>query len=162
MAGNICDKWGSSMAGTWRGVCISLGLLWLRLWVGLMMLLGHGVGKLTAFSQKAGEFRDPINIGPKPSMALITFAEFFCAILIVLGLATRLAAIPLVFGMFVAAAIAHGDDSWSTKEKAMLYLVSFATLLITGPGRFSVDTMVGCLLGKTKCEVDTAPKPTAT
>jgi putative oxidoreductase len=41
--------------------------------------------------------------------------------------------------MAVASFIAHGADDFGTKEKALLYLVSFVTIILVGPGKFSVD-----------------------
>jgi len=125
--------------GTTRHVPTSLGLLVLRVGSGGMIVAGHGYAKLSHFAEMAGKFPDPLGIGHEASMALATFAEFFCAIAIVLGLATRLAAIPLVINMSVAGLIVHAADPWKRKELAFAYLVFFVTLLFTGGGKFSLD-----------------------
>ena len=70
---------------------------------------------------------------------MASFAEVFCAALVVIGLTTRLAAIPLVIMMLVAAGVVHWDDPFGKKEFAVLFLVPFLTLLLTGPGRYSLD-----------------------
>ena len=89
------------------------------------------------------QFSDPIGIGAGLSFHLVLFAEFVCAILLMLGLATRLALIPLIIAMLVAAFVAHADDPFGKKEMALLYLVVFITLLITGPGKYSIDNALG-------------------
>lgn len=120
----------------------SLGLLILRVGTGAMMLFGHGWGKLAGFSDKAGVFPDPLGIGSAASLGLATFAEFFCAIGLIFGFATRLSALPLVINMLVAAIIVHSDDPWGKKEFALLYAVPFITLLFTGGGKYSLDAVV--------------------
>jgi putative oxidoreductase len=107
-----------------------------------MMLFGHGWDKLAHFSEKAAMFPDPIGLGGATSLTLVTFAEFFCALAIILGLATRFAAIPLVVNMLVAALIFHGGDPWPKKELALLYATPFVTLLLAGGGKYSLDALI--------------------
>lgn len=118
-----------------------IALLLLRLAAGGMMLT-HGWAKLSNYTELSETFMDPVGWGPGPSLMLIIFAEFFCSIAIILGLLTRLAAIPLVIGMFVAAFVAHQPFSISGSELPLLYLVVFMALLIAGPGRYSVDAII--------------------
>lgn len=119
-----------------------IGLLLLRAGAGLTMAFGHGWGKLTAFSEKAAEFKDPLGIGNELSMAATVGAEFFAALLVVIGLGTRFASASLVFTMCVAAFIVHGADPFGSKEKAILFAVMFLVLAVTGGGKFSADTKI--------------------
>ena len=137
----------------------SAGLLIVRLGFGGYMLT-HGWGKLQmVLAGQFDQFADPIGIGTTLSLLLVTFAEFFCALAIMIGLGTRLAAIPLVFAMIVAAFIAHGSDPWTmggavelffagetefpaSKEPALLFGFAFLALVFTGPGLFSLDTLI--------------------
>lgn len=120
----------------------SFGLLLLRIAVGVMMIYGHGWGKLMAFSEKSSSFPDLLGIGGPANMALAIGAEVFAAALIVLGLFTRVVAIPLAITMIVAAFIVHADDPFGKKELALLYLSACLTLIFTGAGKFSVDGAV--------------------
>lgn len=117
----------------------SWGLLVLRVGVGAMMMFAHGWGKLVNFGEKSASFKDPLGVGSEISMALATSAEFFAAFLVIVGLGTRLAAVPLVFTMLMAALVIHADDPWAKKEFALLYAVPFLALIFTGPGKYSVD-----------------------
>lgn len=117
----------------------SLGLLILRLGVGGFMLWFHGMPKLLNFSEKAATFPDPLGVGNSLSLGLAVFAEFFCSILLIWGILTRLAAIPLFATMITAAFIIHGEDPWNKKEFALLYAIPFLTLVFTGGGMFSID-----------------------
>ncbi|NJW53346.1 DoxX family protein [Salinimicrobium oceani] len=118
---------------------IDLGLLFLRLGAGGFMLT-HGTPKLiTLFESEEITFADPFGLGMGITLALTVFAEFICSILIILGLGTRLAAIPVMITMFMAAFVIHAQDPFQRKEMALLYLVIFTVLLITGAGKHSLD-----------------------
>ncbi len=119
----------------------SLALLLLRVWIGLMMAFGHGWGKLIGFGEKAANFADPYGFGNTVSMGLAVFAEFFCSLAVILGLFTRATVIPLIITMLTAALIIHGGDPWGRKEMAILYLAPFVTLLVSGPGKYSLDRL---------------------
>ncbi len=114
----------------------NFGLLFLRLSAAGLMLGGHGWGKLIGYSEYSDKFPDPLGIGPGASMAAAIFAEVFCSILVILGIGTRLAVIPLVFTMLVAVLLVHADDPFQKKEFAMVYAIPFVTLFFTGGGRF--------------------------
>lgn len=117
-------------------------LLIVRIAVAAFMLT-HGYPKLMKLLA-GGEiqFANPFGLGMYFSLVLAVFAEFFCSILVGLGIGTRLAAIPLIITMSVAAFIAHGSDPFGRKELALLYLVVFVFLLFTGSGKFSVDYFI--------------------
>jgi putative oxidoreductase len=131
------------MASERDGVLQSVGLLLLRVGTGSLLLLGHGWAKLIHASERAATFADPIGLGPVASFWLVVFAEAFCSLFVILGLATRLAAIPVVIFLTVAFFIQHAADPFPRKELALAYLVSFLTILCTGAGRFSLDASIG-------------------
>jgi putative oxidoreductase len=113
-----------------------LGLLLLRLTSGGLMLT-HGVPKLLNYSM-ASSFADPLHISSPLSWFLTIFAEVFCAALVVAGIFTRYAAVPLVITMVVAAGVVHSADSFSRKELAVLYGAMYVVVILCGPGRFSL------------------------
>jgi putative oxidoreductase len=117
----------------------SLGLLVLRLGAGGLLFYGHGMSKLMGFSQRAGRFSDPLGVGSPASLALAVFAEVLCALLVVLGLGTRIAALILVGFFGVLFFIHHAQDPFRQKELSIVYLIPFLTLVLTGPGRLSLD-----------------------
>lgn len=106
------------------------------------MMLVHGIPKLMGFSEGAATFPDPLGVGHEPSMAMAIFGEVFCSAFMVLGLGTRLAAIPFAFTMFVAGVIVHAGDAWDTKEKAVLFLLGGVCVALLGGGRFSLDEVI--------------------
>jgi len=118
-------------------------LLLLRLTFGLSMLFGHGLPKLIdLLGDEPVKFYDFMGIGPELSLGLAAFAEAGCALLIALGLFTRLASLPLIVTMLVAIFGAHWGDPFGKYEKALLYLIPYISLLIAGPGWYSIDAQL--------------------
>ena len=120
---------------------MNAGLLALRLWVGLAMLVNHGVEKLKNFSDTAPNFPDPLGIGHTASLALVVFAEFFVSLFVIFGLLTRWSALVLAIDMGVAFIGVHKGalSGQGSGELAFMYLMGYVTLLLAGPGCFSVD-----------------------
>src|SRR5438552_19091940 len=121
----------------------SLATLILRLGLGIIMLAAHGYDKLQHFAKYSARFSDPFHMGSKISLSLDIFAEFFCSCLIILGLFTRLACIPLIIAMSVALFYVHQGDAFGNGERAALYLAGYIALLFVGPGKVSVDKLIG-------------------
>ncbi|MDO9552732.1 DoxX family protein [Rhodonellum sp.] len=121
-----------------RPISKDIGIFILRVGAALMMLT-HGWDKLSNYSAKLMTFSDPLGIGSALSLQLAIFAEFFCALLLAIGLMTRLSLVPLMITMLVAGFVAHAADPFPAKEKAFLFLVIFIVLFLLGPGKYSVD-----------------------
>ena len=124
--------------------CLDLknyGLLFLRVTLGFFMLT-HGWTKLSHFNEMSAAFPDPIGFGSTVALSLIVFAEFFCSIALIIGLFTRPATIPLIIGMSVAAFVAHAGLPFSGRELPLLYLSMYVVLLLTGPGKISLDSLI--------------------
>ena len=124
-----------------------IGLLILRVSIGLLMAFAHGLGKIEKLMGPGPiQFPDPIGLGPKLSLILAGGAEFFLSFFLVLGLFTRLVSIPLAFTMIVAVFIFHADDPFSKMEYGILFLIPYVTLIFSGAGRFSIDHWINKVL----------------
>jgi len=125
-----------------NALTIDLWLLFLRIFSGAFMIT-HGLPKFNKLiSGDEIKFLDPFGLGDTFSLGLAVFAEFICAILLIIGLLTRPSSLMLVITMAVAAFMAHAEDPFAKKEMALLYLLIFCTTMFTGGGRFSVDYLI--------------------
>lgn len=121
---------------------VDIALLVLRVMVGLAMLT-HGTPKLAKLTGDGPlSFGDPLGLGPQASLVLTVFAEFVCSLLIIVGLGTRLAVLPLIVTMLVAAFVVHKADGFGKQELAVLYSLIYFLLFLTGSGRFSLDRAI--------------------
>lgn len=122
----------------------SFAMLLFRLGIGGLMLVNHGFDKIKHFGQKSHSFADPLGIGSTSSLSLVVFAEFFCAAFVIFGLFTRLASIPLIIAMSFAFFSANKMNySKIGGELSLLFLISFLVILFTGPGKVSLDRLIG-------------------
>ncbi|TDJ03844.1 MAG: DoxX family protein [Deltaproteobacteria bacterium] len=116
-----------------------MGLLILRVSVGLMICLAHGLGKIppsAGFTAAVGKMGFPL---PGAFAWMAGISEFAGGLCLALGLMTRIWSGFLSITMFVAVFVVHFHDPFSSKERALLYLFAFLCLALTGPGRYSFD-----------------------
>lgn len=128
------------------------GLFVLRVGIGLMMLIGHGIPKIQKFGQMKDGFYVPdffplYYMSPMVSLVALIVAEVVAAAMLVLGFLTRPAAFVLGFAMVVAAFGRHAADPWfftggAAKELALLYLIPCVVLILSGAGGYSFDAMI--------------------
>jgi len=138
-----------------RDATASLGILSLRVLVGLMMLIGHGIPKIQNFATRKDFFYVPdifpLSLMP-PSVSLLACigAEVAAASLLIIGFATRPAAFVLGLCMTVAAFGALGAAPWflksptliETKELSLMYLIPMIAIILAGAGGYSVDAAI--------------------
>lgn len=135
---------------SWREMSLNIGLLWLRVLMGLGISIFHGYGKV--FGGRMEQFTEGVaKMGfPAPDFFAwaAAFSEFIGGILLVLGLGTRLAAFFVFMTMSVAAFIRHAPDTFDVKETALLYWIIAMAIFLTGPGFFSLDNIITRYLRK--------------
>ena len=132
-----------------------IGLLILRLAVG-GLLAGHGSQKLFGWFSGPGlkgmaGWLESLGLKPGTPWATVAAAsEFGGGTLTALGLLHPLGPIATMGGMVMATAKAHwGKPIWVTQGGAELPILNLAialTLTLTGPGRFSLDQVLGIRL----------------
>ena len=117
-------------------------LLFVRIGIAALMLT-HGLPKLVMLLSGAEvAFPGVFGLSPEFSLGLAVFAEVLCSVLVLVGLGTRFAAVPLIITMGVAAFYIHGADPFPNKEMSILYLLGFAFILIAGAGKYSLDNFI--------------------
>ena len=126
---------------------VSLLLLAVRIIFGIL-LMNHGIQKWSNFQEMSAVFPDPLGIGSPLSLGLAIFGELVCSMAFIIGFLYRLAMIPMIFTMGVAFFVIHGNDPFSLKELAFVYLVVFILMYIAGPGKFSLDRLIAVLLSQ--------------
>ena len=124
------------------------GLLLLRALFGLYLAFGHGLGKITGGPEQwagLGGTMENFGLGFAPTFwgFMAAVAEFVGALLVAIGFLTRPAALLLVLNMSVAATAHITGAIDGGPEMALLYGIVFLSLLFIGPGKYSVDEIMG-------------------
>lgn len=109
------------------------------------LTLWFGIEKLVKFRALLANFPDPLGIGSSSSLILTIVAQVPCAALVLVGCQTRLASVPPLIAMLVAAFFVHANDPDIYVRNALIYAVSFLSLVISGAGKFSVDRVLAAL-----------------
>jgi len=120
----------------------NIAVLIIRATFGLLLLINHGIDKLKHFAEKQSSFPDPLHIGHMPTLMLVLFAEVFCTVFIVLGLFTRIMAIPVVIN-FAVIVFLVGKSYDVHHESGILFFAAFLSVLLMGPGKYSIDGAMG-------------------
>lgn len=118
-----------------------LGLLILRLGVGLTLAFAHGTGKVPPSPRFTEAVAGMGFSAPGVFAWAAGLSELVGGLLLALGLATRPAAFLVACTMAVAFFVRHAGDPFADGEKALLFLVGALTLLVAGGGRYAVDAV---------------------
>jgi putative oxidoreductase len=119
---------------------VNFAMLIMRLIFGFLML-AHGWKKLSNFAVIKEKFMSFMGMSPTISLGLATFAEFFCSILLIIGLFTRLATIPLLITIVVIFNV-HGRQFWGEYELVPAFGAAYMAILLIGPGKYSCDALI--------------------
>jgi putative oxidoreductase len=131
---------------------LDFGILIIRIIIGILMAF-YGYEKLVHFQEMAASDFWANNVsflGQKGAfpLALTVFAEFFCSLLLIIGLFTRLSLLPLLFCMayiflviFPFSIISSGDNGMEINT-TFFYFIIYLGLFFTGPGKYSLDYML--------------------
>jgi putative oxidoreductase len=110
----------------------------LRVAVGVLFLY-HGITKLGGMAGTAGFFG---NIGiPAPALFawVVALTETLGGAMLILGLFTRIASIPLAITMLVAAIMVHIPKGFGNTELVMVLFFAVVLFGMMGPGKISLD-----------------------
>jgi putative oxidoreductase len=86
-------------------------------------------------------FPNPIHIGAHASLAFALLSDGICAVLVLIGFATRPASAIILINLLTAFFLVHHAAFFSNPhvELVWVYIAVFAAILFTGPGGISID-----------------------
>lgn len=119
------------------------GLLILRVGAGLALAFAHGINKLPpseGFIGMIGGFGFP---APAFFAWMVVLAEVGGGLMLAAGLLTRPFGLLVTIHFIFVQIFPHAGDSFGDRELPFLFLIWGATLMLTGPGRYSLDWVLG-------------------
>jgi putative oxidoreductase len=133
------------MALQWAQRIAFLGPLLARFTIGVAFITSgwgkvHNLEKVTAFFTELGI--------PAPAFqaTFVSWVELVCGTLVLIGLGTRLASIPLICTMIVALITAKAEDIAGVSDLVgtieFTYIVLLAWLVVVGGGLLSLDRLI--------------------
>jgi putative oxidoreductase len=127
---------------------LAAGLLIFRVLAGFALLRVHGWEKVANYAAEVQSIPDPFGLGGPVNVAIAIFSDVGCAGLVMLGLFTRPAAFMAMSTTLVGLLFVHLHDDWHGRDVPLVYSIMFLTLLILGPGRYSLDHWLTGRLGR--------------
>jgi putative oxidoreductase len=118
------------------------GLTLLRIFAGLALALGHGMGKLPPsekFIESTGGMGFPV---PAFFAWAAALSEFLGGCFLALGLFTRVASFFIICTMLTAFIGVHWNDPFNRQELALMYFFVALCFLLKGAGDWSVDAFL--------------------
>jgi putative oxidoreductase len=134
-----------------RAIALAQRLDWLPLLLVRASLAAvfvpSGWGKLHDLG-KVSEFFTELGIpAPAFNATLVAISELGCGLLLLVGVLSRLAAIPLIISMTVATITAKRDEITGIAAllaiDEVIYVVMAIVILVLGAGRLSIDGLLG-------------------
>ena len=125
---------------SFRGKGVSFLILCLRVFFGVLFFT-HGLDKMMNFNELSETYPSVLGFGSYMTLMVSIFCEFCCSLFLIAGLMVRITVIPMIVAMAVAFFDIH-DGMMPEGELALIYLIMFLILYVTGPGRYSVDYLI--------------------
>lgn len=119
-----------------------MAILFLRVFIGGVMLL-HMIGKLQDYDNYVLNFQSIVGLNHATSFALSILFEGLFAVMIIMGVGTRLSASLMAIVMIVSIceALMQGTVTDAESKLEFIYIGIYITLVISGGGRYAISTM---------------------
>jgi putative oxidoreductase len=124
-------------------VSVDAGLLVLRIAIGVCLFVEHGLFKIPLLFNPAAQFPDPLGLGVAFTVAFAFLSDGIGSILMLLGLATRFAAVIMIVNLVVAWGMVYGFQiEPANGELLALFIGGTIAVGLAGPGRYSIDALI--------------------
>lgn len=130
---------------------VSFLILCLRLIFGVLFFI-HGLDKMVNFNELSLTFPSVLGLGSYMTLMISIFCEFCCSLFLISGFLVRIMLVPMMVSMAVAFIDVH-DAMLPEGELALIYLIVFTILLVTGPGKYSLDYLVDMKFKKERTQI---------
>ena len=119
-----------------------MAILFLRVFIGGVMLL-HMIGKLQDYDNYVLNFQSIVGLNHATSFALSILFEGLFAVMIIMGVGTRLAASLMAIVMIVSIceALMQGTVTDAESKLEFIYIGIYITLVISGGGQYAISAM---------------------
>lgn len=133
-------------------------ILVFRVAISLELIIVHGLKKIGAGGNELEIVPNPFGLDPSLNQFLAASSDLVFPLLIILGVGTRLATIPILVVTLTGYFIMHAGESLAEKDISFIYSMSFFLIAIIGAGKFSFDYAIFRLVTNNKSKHDNGAK----
>ncbi len=117
--------------------CMDWAVLYLRLFAGAIMLF-HNIGKVQLYNEVIATYPSILHIEPAAVFVFVTVAEVLLAVLLIVGLRVRMAALLLVAGILLRL-VRNGPENG---EEAFVWMGIYLFFIVSGGGIYAFDAVL--------------------
>lgn len=125
----------SDLGSVWNNRAVFL----FRFLVSAELIVVHGLKKIGVGIAQAEVVPNPLGLPEAVNQIFATGANLICPLFIILGLFTRLAAIPIAAVTLTGYFVVHGNDPLPERDIPFMFSVAFLFIMAVGGGRYSLD-----------------------
>ena len=118
---------------------IDRAILFLRLFVGALITL-HIIDKMQTYNFVLTGYPALLFGSSTATFVIFTLLEAIFAVMLICGYGTRFAAFVMALGMFVEIFLVYPSLGWIGVERQILYIGIYITLVISGGGRYAIES----------------------
>jgi len=117
----------------------NISLFVFRILVSVELMMAHGLKKVGIGIAQAEQIPNPLCLPENLNRLFAISANLFFPVLVILGLFTRIAVLPILAVTLTGYFVVHWHDSLLEKDTPFIYSVIYLFLLVIGPGKYSAD-----------------------
>jgi len=114
-------------------------LLIFRILLSIELFRVHGLKKFRLENGEKEHVPNPLHLPDKLNGMMATLSDTVAPFLIILGIGTRLAALPVIGVTAIGYFVVHRKDSPEVRDVPYMYTLCYLLILALGAGTYSVD-----------------------
>lgn len=118
----------------------NVALLIFRVLLSIELFRVHGLKKFRLENGQKEHVPNPLHLPEQLNGLVATFSDTVVPVLVILGVATRLAVLPTIGVTAIGYFVVHRNDPVEIRDVPFMYTLCFLFLLAVGPGTYSLDT----------------------
>lgn len=127
------------MSSDLKNPLYNFAILLFRIGIAAQLIIVHGLKKIGIGVTSAEVIPNPLNFPETLNNIIAITANTYLPFFVIIGLCTRLAAIPALCVTMTGYFIVHANDPLSVSDIPYMYSISLLFIVITGGGKFSLD-----------------------
>jgi putative oxidoreductase len=120
----------------------NFALLVFRVLMSLEMVRVHGLKKLNSGGGEAETLPNPLRLPAKLNQFIAGLSDLVAPLFVALGLATRVATLPILAVTLTGYLVVHRRDPLSVRDVSYIYSLGYLYVFLVGAGTFSADYYV--------------------
>jgi putative oxidoreductase len=124
----------------------NVALLLFRVLLAVELFRVHGLKKFRLENGQREHVPNPLHLPEKLNGTVAALSDTVAPFLVMLGIGTRLAVLPVIGVTAIGYFVVHRKDSAEVRDVPYMYTLSFLLLLFMGAGAYSLDQYLYNLL----------------